>query len=378
MRILIVGAGIAGTTLAALLEGRGHDVEIVERSPDFSKSGYALLLWPLGSRILIGLDLIEQFRQQANPLHTYHLFNGAGHSINAYQLADIISAHGDTGTISRKALLDLLRSKLKQTRIRMNTRLQSLTQNANEVMVTFADQSSATYDLVVGADGIHSQVRQLIDADVPLNETGWGGWLWWAPKGVIPVDDVSEYWGAGRFLGLYPCGEHVCAFAGGPVDKQSTNHKLSATEIREHFKDLVPGLPEVFNALPKDPNAIFFWKLDDLRAKIWSKGRVVLLGDAATAFFPTAGVGASNAMESAAVLADELMRVENPTIDRAIKLYELRHRKRVEAAQQESRNLAKVMLVNSSPLAWARDELMKHYSVEKFVAGIMKSLEEPI
>lgn len=378
MRILIVGAGIAGTTLAALLEGRGHDVEIIERSPDFSKSGYALLLWPLGSRILIGLGLIEQFRQLSNPLHTYHLFNGAGQRINAYELADIIAVHGDTGTISRRALLDLLRSKLDQTRVRMNTRIQTLTQNTHEVMVTFSDQSSGIYDLVVGADGIHSQVRELMDADVPLNETGWGGWLWWAPAGVIPVDDVSEYWGAGRFLGLYPCGEHICAFAGGPVDKLATTHKLGAADIREHFKDLVPGLPEVFNALPDDPNEIFFWKLDDLRAKTWSRGRVVLLGDAATAFLPTAGVGASNAMESAAVLADELMRVESATVERAIKLYEMRHRKRVESAQQESRNLAKMMLVNSSPLAWARDELMKHYPVEKFVAGIMKSLEQPI
>ncbi len=378
MKILIVGAGIAGTTLAAMLEGRGHDVDLIERSPDFSKSGYALLLWPLGSRVLIGLDLIEQFRQLANPLKTYHLCNGAGQNINAYELADIISVHGDTGTISRQALLELLRSKLNQTNVRMNTHIQALEQNNQKVTVTFADQSSASYDLVVGADGIHSKTRALIDADVPLNETGWGGWLWWAPKDVIPVGDVTEYWGAGRFLGLYPCADRLCVFAGGPFDKNAKHHKLSAQDIREHFSALVPGLPAVFDALPEDPDEIFFWKLEDLRAKTWSKARVVLLGDAATAFLPTAGVGASNAMESAAVLADELLRVESATVERALRLYEMRHRKRVEAAQQESRNLAKMMLVSSTPLAWARDELMKHYSVEKFVAGIMKSLEQPI
>jgi FAD-dependent urate hydroxylase len=377
MKILIVGAGIAGTTLSALLEGRGHEVDLIERSPDFSKSGYALSLWPLGSRVLIGLGLIEQFRQIANPLGTYHLLNGAGETVNAYELADKISVHGDAGTLTRKSLLELLRTKISGTHVKMNTSVQSLSQTPDSVTVTFADGHQAKYDLVVGADGIHSKVRNLIGADAPLHETGWAGWIWWAPNGTIPVDDVTEYWGAGRFLGLYPCKEQLCVFAGGPNDHEE-GKTLHAADIREHFKALVPALPQVFDALPEDTNEIFCWKLDDIRSNIWSKGRVVLLGDAATAFLPTAGVGASNAMESAAVLADELLRVEASTVQRALRLYELRHRKRVEQAQTESRSLAKVMLVRSSPLAWARDELMKHYSVEKFVAGIMKSLQEPI
>jgi 2-polyprenyl-6-methoxyphenol hydroxylase-like FAD-dependent oxidoreductase len=378
MRILIVGAGIAGTTLAALLQGRGHHIDLVERSPDFSKSGYALSLWPLGSRILIGLDLIDAFRKVANPMGTYHLRNGAGELISAYELADKIAVHGDAGTLSRRSLLELLRGKLIDTSLRMNTQLDALQQDGQSVSVSFNDGSQATYDLVVGADGIHSKVRQLIAAETALHETGWGGWVWWAPKGVIAVDDVTEYWGAGRFLGLYPCANEVCVFAGGPMTSDLKSRTHGTQDIREHFSALTPGLPNVFDALPEDPSEIFFWKLDDIRAKTWSTGRVVLLGDAATAFLPTAGVGASHAMESAAVLADELLRVEASTVQRALRLFELRHRKRVEAAQNDSRNLAKVMLVSSTPLAWARDELMKHYSVDKFIASIMQSLDQPI
>lgn len=377
MKILIIGAGVAGTTLAALLEGRGHEVRLVERSSDFSKSGYALSIWPLGSRILIGLGLIDQFRQIANPLGTYHLRNGAGDLVNAYELTEKISTHGDAGTLSRKALLELLRSKLADTKIQTNVGLDSISQTEDTVSVTFSDGQEDTYDLAVGADGIHSKTRELIAGHMPLHETGWGGWIWWAPNGVIAVDDVTEYWGAGRFLGLYPCQEQLCVFAGGPIEHMDLSTHCG-TDIRDHFKQIVPTLPHVFDALPENTRDIFFWKLDDVRSSVWSKGRVVLLGDAATAFLPTAGVGASNAMESAAVLADELLRVEAKTVDRALRLYELRHRKRVEAAQTESRNLAKVMLVSSTPLAWARDELMKHYPVDKFVAGIMKSLEQPI
>jgi 2-polyprenyl-6-methoxyphenol hydroxylase-like FAD-dependent oxidoreductase len=309
---------------------------------------------------------------------TYRLRNGAGHAVTTFELSDKIAVHGDTGTLTRKDLLGLLHTKLRQTRLRMSTDVQKLEQTEAEVTVTFNDQSQATYDLVVGADGIHSSIRHMIAGEVKPHETGWGGWVWWAPTGVMPASDVTEYWGAGRFLGLYPCREQLCVFAGGPLDKEFKHTHASAQDIREHFKAIVPTLPAVFDALPTDTSEIFFWKLDDVRSPVWSQGRVVLLGDAATAFLPTAGVGASNAMESAAVLADELLRVEASTVQRALRLFEKRHRHRVQTAQQESRNLAKVMFVSSSPLAWARDELMKHYPVEQFVSGIMKSLDEPM
>jgi FAD-dependent urate hydroxylase len=379
MRILVAGAGVAGTAFTALLNGRGHEVTLIERSQDFSHSGYALSLWPLGTRVLIGLGAIDTFRSVASPLDTYHLRNGAGELVNAYELTSLIAPHGDVGTLSRKSLLQMLRARLGPAHLRMGLSIEHLQESQEQVTVTFSDGTSGLYDLVVGADGIHSHVRQLLIGRVAPHETGWGGWIWWAPAGTIPVDDVTEYWGAGRFLGLYPCGDQICVFAGGPLDNPNVQGAVDdRTHLLAHFSALVPTLPDIFDALPQNSADVFFWKLEDVRSPIWSKGRVVLLGDAATAFLPTAGVGASNALESAAVLADELLRVEAATVTRALRLFEKRHRKRVEAAQTESRNLAKIMLVGSTPLAWARDELMKHYSVEKFVTGILKSLDEPI
>ncbi len=378
MRILVIGAGVAGTALAAMLEGRGHHIKIIERSTDFSKSGYALSLWPLGSRVLIGLGAIEAFRKVAQPLETYHLKNGVGEQINTYDLRALIAPHGDTGTLSRKDLLTLLRHRIVNTPIIMGRSITQLNHLPLETEVTFDDGSVEYFDLVVGADGIHSKTRYLIAGDVPVHETGWGGWVWWAPHGTVPVTDVTEYWGAGRFLGLYPTADQICVFAGGPTSKISQEIAGRRQHVLDHFAALNPTLPSVFDALPFDDQDIFFWKLDDVRSPIWSKGRVVLLGDAATAFLPTAGLGASMALESAAILADELLRVEAKNIPRALSLYEKRHRHRVEHAQTESRHLAKTMLINSTPLAIARDLLMKHYSVENFVAGIMKSLDEPI
>ncbi|HEX5327079.1 MAG TPA: FAD-dependent monooxygenase [Acetobacteraceae bacterium] len=110
----------------------------------------------------------------------------------------------------------------------------------------------------------------------------------------------------------------------------------------------------------------------------WHRGRVVLIGDAATAFLPSAGVGASMALESSAVLADELLRVEAASVPHALRMSEKRHRRRVERAQQASRNLAKVMTVTSRPAAWARGEIMKHYSVERLVKNLVASLDAPV
>jgi 2-polyprenyl-6-methoxyphenol hydroxylase-like FAD-dependent oxidoreductase len=123
---------------------------------------------------------------------------------------------------------------------------------------------------------------------------------------------------------------------------------------------------------------MFFWNLEDCRAPHWSNGRVTLMGDSACAFLPTAGVGASMAMESAAVLADELGRTDARGLPLALQHYETRRRKRAEGAQTASRRIASLMFVKSTPVAWGRDQLMKFYSIEEFAEEIEKSLSEPL
>jgi len=116
----------------------------------------------------------------------------------------------------------------------------------------------------------------------------------------------------------------------------------------------------------------------DVRAPEWSRGRVVLLGDAAAAFLPTAGVGASMAMESAAVLNDVLARTNARYVETAIDYYIRRRRKRVEAIQDNSRSLARLMFVTSRPLAAARDFAMRFYTLRMLARDLMKSFDEPI
>jgi FAD-dependent urate hydroxylase len=184
-------------------------------------------------------------------------------------------------------------------------------------------------------------------------------------KGIKPqiVDRASGFAQAGYKIGV---------IAAGPIDE--IGHERiggSGARLAELF-DAYQGIARApFAAMPADDKDMFFWNLEDCRAPQWFKGRVALMGDAACAFLPTAGVGASMAMESAAVLADELGRTDARGMALALKHYETRRRKRAEGAQTASRRIAALMFVKSMPVAWGRDQLMKFYSIEK-------SLDEPI
>jgi 2-polyprenyl-6-methoxyphenol hydroxylase-like FAD-dependent oxidoreductase len=129
---------------------------------------------------------------------------------------------------------------------------------------------------------------------------------------------------------------------------------------------------------PLDKDDRFFWSFHDCRSHYWHNGRVVLLGDAAAGFLPTAGVGASMAMESAAALSDELSRTNAKRVEQALDLYEKRHRRRVEDAQKNSRELARIMFVRSKPVDWLREKLLKFYSVEDLIRSIARIMEGPI
>jgi 2-polyprenyl-6-methoxyphenol hydroxylase-like FAD-dependent oxidoreductase len=112
--------------------------------------------------------------------------------------------------------------------------------------------------------------------------------------------------------------------------------------------------------------------MEDCRATQWFSKRVVLLGDSSTAFLPTAGIGASMAMNSASVLADELSRTDVEYLALALEKYVIRQKERVEMAQKNSRFLAKLMFQNSLSTSVVRNYLVKMYSLQGLLKGIGK------
>jgi FAD-dependent urate hydroxylase len=361
-------------TLVGLLHQRGVEPVVIEREESFGTGGYMLGLYPIGSRVLRGLGLYDTYLSRGVSMQTYRICDGRGHLVHEYDLTPITDRFGPILGIQRGALLEVLREGSGQTEIRFGTTVSALSSSQEGVSVTFSDGTTQSFDLVVGADGLHSSIRDLTleEGEFGYFETGWGGWVYWVDTDLAPLDTYTEYWGAGYFLGIYPTPEHLGVFLGGDLEKidrgdPASAHETVATSIDSPV--LAAPLPE--------PDEAFFWDFHDCRTSRWHDDRVILLGDAATGFLPTAGVGASMAIESAAVLDDVLSRCGPEGVPEALAMYEQRHRSRVESAQSASRRLSRYMFVSNSAMARLRDGLVRHYSLEQLVRSVAGLMEQP-
>lgn len=378
MRILIVGSGIAGLTLAALLRQRGQQFDLIERLDNFDNTGYMLGLYPMGSRVLYGLGLHDRFVAESQPTAEYSLWNSKGRHIRDYSFSMFTDRYGPLQTTSRGALADVLRAGLRDHPIRMGCSVERIEQTPNEVRVQFTDGSEAAYHLVVGADGMHSRTREHLFGPVALKRTGWGGWVFWIDGGGMPPATIAEYWGSKCMVGMYPTRDRIGCFVGGPEDLVKP---LDVAGVKQHVRTRFPQIDGPLQALMdglSDQHEAFYWPMADVRAPGWVDGRVVLVGDAAVGFLPTAGVGASMAMESAAALNDELTRVDAGFLPNALDLFVKRRKRRVESVQDNSRSLGKLMFANSRAVTAGRDLLMRFYTLEMALKDIVRSMTEPI
>lgn len=378
LRVLIVGGGVAGLTLAALLRQRGVCPEIVERTHDYGGVGYALSLWPAGSDILKGLGLHLALESVSMRGESYEIYDEGGELLSHSTFLPIEKRFGAAYLVERAQLIEVLRSGTDGLQLRMGTSVEALEDTGREVRVTFTDGTHGSYDLVVGADGLRSRVRELLFGDVRLRYLGMTGWAFWLPDQLLPPGMIHEYWGAGRFVGLYPAPGRLCSFIAAATpegDADPVEHRVA--RIRELFADFRGAAARAIDALPHGDE---IWHDDflDLPLDKWHRGRVVLTGDAAHAILPTAGIGASMAMESAAVLAEELSRTDAVYVERALERYFARRKPRVDRVQRDSRLLGKAVELSRSPLVALRDAAVRHMSEATLSKAFTRVLEGPI
>ncbi|TDI90941.1 MAG: FAD-dependent monooxygenase [Candidatus Dadabacteria bacterium] len=378
MRILVVGGGIAGLTLTGLLQQRGFKPTLVEQIPEYGTIGYVIVLWPSGSRILKGLGVYRSLLDVGLQFTTYNVSDERGQMLHSYSVQNVIEKYGPMLSTYRPDLINVIKEAVDPDSIRMSTTVDKIDQTNDEVYVTFSDGTEETYDLVVGCDGVRSKTRDLVFGDVPLSYSGMTGWSFWVKPNIAKTLQIAEYWGTGKFFGIWPTKGRLSVFTSIRDNVQEPDPVESRIDrIQENFKNfggLVPAILEGLN----DPNEIFHGYYNDLRMKKWHKGRVVLVGDAAHAILPTAGGGVSMAMESAAVLVDELCRADSKYIEQAFESYITRRRSRVDKIQNQSRMMSKFAFADSRLVSSMRDFLMRFYSNKLHVRYWDSMLKEPI
>ncbi|MES2216705.1 MAG: FAD-dependent monooxygenase [Patescibacteria group bacterium] len=351
MKILIVGAGIGGLTLAAFLEGSNIEYEIVEKVSDWTHQGYSLSIWNNGRNILKKLGLADIFDACGKRIQMYYIYDGKGKLLRKYSLKHFYSDYGMALTLtSRKDLHDWLMGKVDASKITMNVSVNGITKSGGKMNVDFTNGRSKQYDLVVGADGIHSKVRDLVFKEYIVHSSKWRVWYMWVDNKYRSEAAVTEYIEPGEFISLFDSGENTLAIIVAEHHNVLWDDPHGRIErLKKSFVDETALVPQMFESL-KD---VDINPADLLRVhlKTWTKDEVVLLGDAAHGFGPYAGIGGSMALEDGYVLAGELMRVSDTySLPTALKNYEEQRRKRTGIARRLSAKMRVWAVIKSKVL----------------------------
>ncbi|MFK7799055.1 MAG: FAD-dependent monooxygenase [Aureispira sp.] len=310
MKVTIIGAGIGGLTLALALEKQGIEAEIFEATPAFKAVGAGIVLAINAMQIYQRLELVEALQAQGNAIESMHITNP---QLKPYSSSTLLPSEKKFGvgclTIHRAALHEVLRAGLKKTTIHLGKRLLHCQNEGNSYQLEWTDGTHTTANILVGADGIHSQVRAAL---FPATEERFAKeWCW---RGVceydiesIDTNAVHEAWGRGCRFGIVPLKDkQVYWFACANVTEQKAKaidqHGLQA--IFEPFHSVINQL------IAHTPDHYFLLnQLSDLPSnKQWHHENCCLIGDAAHATTPNMGQGANQAIESAWVLAEQLAK----------------------------------------------------------------------
>ncbi len=346
MKVIIVGGGIGGLTAALMLHARGIDCEIYEQSETIRELGVGINTLPHAIKELAELGLLE--RLDAVGIRTYELFytNRFGQEIwrelrgldAGYEVPQFSIHRGRLQAVIHQAV----RARLGETRIHTGHRLGAFSQDEAGVTGYFFDRhgahrASARGDVLIGADGIHSLVRDtLYPNEGPARWNGamlWRGAVEW--PAFLTGRSMVIAGGMAAKLVVYPIAEAARA------DRRLTNWAVvakigdSATPPPNkedwsrpgRFEDLMPHV-ERFRIPYVNAQALIeatpeFWEYpmcDRDPLPRWSQGRVTLLGDAAHPMYPVGSNGASQAILDARCLADRLRSAEHPL--HALAIYE--------------------------------------------------------
>jgi len=342
-RILIVGGGIGGLTLATALHRQGYTPELIERSTAWPAIGAGINLPANGVRVLRTLGLGEAVDRYAAELRRWGFFDQQGELLCETDLEELWRDVGPCLAVTRLRLQEALLTGAAAVPHRLGVSLTALTQDDKRIRVSLSDGSSGDYDLVVGADGIYSTVRELAVKSSSLSYAGQMVWRSIIPTRPPGIVGMMVLMGEGCFFGVVPMGEGY-TYGFGAVDGRQLKDPLAGRleRFRRRFAGFGEPVPAYLAALRCDEQLIV-GPIEWVELDEWYRGRVVLIGDAAHAGPPHMGEGGCMAMEDALVLADCLPRADS--VERALEVYVRRRRPRADWVQTQSRAAAQAWVL---------------------------------
>lgn len=335
--ILVVGGGIGGLATAIALSRAGHEVTVIERDPTWSVYGVGITQQSNVVRAMDQLGVLDRFLDAAFGFDAVEIYVPDGTRVARVPSPRLVEGRPANVGIGRRALQKVLADTTRElgAEVRLGLTVASLCDNGQSVEVIFSDGSGGNYDLVVGADGIYSQMRSLIlpDAETP-QFTGQSVWRYNLPR---PADlDALRTYNGQIGVGLIPMtADLMYMFVTTP---EPDNPRYPTEGLAARMREKVQGCAPVIRKLAEsfiDDESVVYRPLEGMLVKgPWHKGRVVLLGDAVHATTPHLGQGAGMAIEDAIVLADELGKAASA--EQAFEAYRSRRYERCSYIVNES------------------------------------------
>jgi 2-polyprenyl-6-methoxyphenol hydroxylase-like FAD-dependent oxidoreductase len=384
---LISGAGIAGPAAAYWLNAAGWETTVVERAPRLRTNGYVIDFWGLGYDLAERMGLRARIERVGYHMKEVRMVGEHGERVAGFGVSAFDELTGGRFvTLPRSELSRLMLDEAAPpTRVRFGDEVVALQQDEQGVDVTFSSGAAGRYDLVIAAGGLHSGVRRLVFGPDERFEKPLGyAVAAFEADGYEPRDpDVYMMYGRpGRMIGRFTLhgGRSLFLFIFTFEGELPGTLAAQKALLRSIYGEDGWEAPQILQGLDAADD-LYLDRVSQIIAPAWSKGRVVLLGDAAFCVSLLAGQGSALAIVAAYVLAGELARSGNRIVE-ALENYERLLRPYIATKQAGAVRFAGALAPRTRFGAWFRNLVMNALAIPglaRFVVGreIMDRLELP-
>ncbi len=305
MKIAINGCGIAGPTLAWWLQRYGHDPVLFDQSPALRTGGYVIDFWGTGYDIADKMGLLPGLKEDAYFIEHVRTVTAGGHATSTMNTN---AFHELTGgrylSIARSDLARYIHQACDGIETRFGTSVANLQDQGDEVRVQLSDGSKDVFDLVVGADGLHSHIRALTFGPQEQFENHIGFYVAaFILPGYYPRDELA-YVSHTDDQTLF-----LFVFSKRFVTQQPVGEAAEKVLLREIYGNMGWEAGAILSRMD-EVRDVYFDRVSQIKMPVWTKGRVAMVGDAAACVSLLAGEGTGLAMTEAYVLAGELHRAD--------------------------------------------------------------------